>query len=76
MASILRFRLSISREEALRYYQGQAVSVIVKTENGQRLQFPAEHIRPYIDHLGVNGVFQIEFDDNHKLLGLTQLSKL
>jgi hypothetical protein len=68
--------LSISREEALRYYQGQAVSVIVKTENGQRLQFPAEHIRPYIDHLGVNGVFQIEFDDNHKLLGLTQLSKL
>lgn len=74
MAKTVRFRLNISRDEALRYYHGTARNVIVHAENGQRLQFPAEHIRQFIDHLGVNGVFKIEFDANNKLLDLQRIS--
>jgi hypothetical protein len=74
MAKTLRFKLNISREEAMRYYQGSARNVIVHAENGQRLQFPAEHIRQFIDHLGVNGVFAISFSDDNRLLGLERLS--
>lgn len=74
MVKTVRFRLNISRDEALRYYHGTARSVIVRAENGQRLQFPAEHIRQFIDRLGVNGVFSIEFDANNKLLGLKRIS--
>ncbi len=70
----LRFSLRLTREQAMKYYQGTARAVIVTAENGQRLQFPAEHIRPFIDHLGVNGVFKIEFDANNKMLGLKRIS--
>jgi len=74
MAKTLRFRLNITRDEILRYYHGTAKNVIVRAENGQRLQFPAENIRQFIDHLGVNGVFAISFNDDNKLIGLQRIS--
>ncbi|MDB2705050.1 DUF2835 domain-containing protein [Pseudomonadota bacterium] len=74
MAKTVRFRLNISRDEVLRYYHGTARNVIVHAENGQRVQFPAEHIRQFIDHLGVNGVFSIRFSDDNKLIGLQRVS--
>jgi hypothetical protein len=73
MANALRFYLNISREEALRYYQGTARAVIVTTIDGQKLQFPAEHIRPFIDQKGISGQFSIEFDSNNKLIGLKRV---
>ena len=73
MASELRFYLEISPEEALRYYQGQAKVVVVTATTGQKLQFPAEHIRPYINQSGVSGFFSIQFDDDNKLIGLKRL---
>lgn len=73
MATTLRFSLDISREEALRYYQGSANSVVVSAENGQRLQFPAEHIRPFIDQKGVQGLFSISFDNDNKLTEIKRL---
>jgi uncharacterized protein DUF2835 len=73
MATTLRFSLHISREEVLRYYQGSASSVIVSAENGQRLQFPAEHIRPFIEQDGVQGTFSISYDNDNKLIGIKRL---
>jgi hypothetical protein len=73
MATTLRFRLKVSRSEALRYYKGEARFVNVRASNGQRLQFPAEHIRPFITESGVDGLFTISFDDNHKMIGVQQL---
>lgn len=69
----LRFRLQLPREEALRYYQGQASSVIVRASNGQTISFPAQHIRPFINATGVSGLFRIQFDDNNKLVALDRL---
>lgn len=73
MATTLRFSLNISRAEALRYYKGSARFVRVRASNGQRIQFPAEHIRPFINESGVKGHFVISFDDNHKMIGVKQL---
>lgn len=67
------FSLNISREEALRYYQGTVHRVIVTTSMGQRLQFPIEHIRPFIESNGIQGRFKIKFDDDHKLIGLKRM---
>lgn len=69
----LRFRLNLNREEALRYYQGQASTVIVRAENGQTISFPALHIRPFVDAAGVNGLFRIRFDSQHKLQSLERI---
>jgi len=70
MATELQFYLNISREQALRYYQGTAKVVVVTTVDGQKLQFPAEHIRSFIGQDGIEGRFCIRFDDAHKLLGI------
>jgi hypothetical protein len=73
MATELRFSLDLPADQALRYYQGSARYVVVRAENGQRLQFPAEHIRPFIGQDGVTGRFSIQFDDNNKLLAIKRL---
>jgi hypothetical protein len=73
MARELHFQLNINREQALRYYQGTASAVIVTTTTGQKLRFPAEHIRSFIDQNGISGLFRIEFDNNHKLIGLQRV---
>jgi len=69
----LYFSLNVSREQALRYYQGTAHTVIVTASNGQKLQFPATHIRPFISQNGIQGRFSIQFDSDHKLLGLKRI---
>lgn len=74
MATELRFRMAISADEALKYYKGSARTVIVTAETGQRVQFPAEQIRPFIDSQGVHGYFSIQFDGNNKLIGLKRIS--
>jgi len=74
MAKTLHFRLTIPRDEVMRYYHGIARNVFVQAENGQRLQFPAEHIRQFIDHNGVNGLFSISFSDDNKLIDLQRIA--
>jgi len=73
MATELKFYLNLTREQALRYYQGTARTIAVTTTSGQKLQFPAEHIRPFIGQTGIQGYFSIQFDQNNKLIGLKQI---
>ncbi|RKZ88196.1 MAG: DUF2835 domain-containing protein [Gammaproteobacteria bacterium] len=70
----LHFRLDLPPDEALRYYQGKARVVVVIADNGQQIQFPAEHIRPFIEQSGVQGYFSIQFDDDNKLLDLRRIN--
>ncbi|KKN04329.1 hypothetical protein LCGC14_1098540 [marine sediment metagenome] len=70
----LRFSMALSREQALRYYSGSVRTVIVTAETGQRLSFPAEHIRPFIELNGVHGHFSIRFDDNNRFVGIQRLT--
>ena len=69
----IRFSLNLSKEQALRYYQGSARFVVVTAENGQRIQFPAEHIRPFIGAAGIQGWFSIRFDDDNKLIAIRRI---
>ena len=73
MATELYFSLNVSREQALRYYQGTAKIVIVTAHTGQKLQFPAEHIRPFIEQNGIQGRFSIQFDNANKLIALNRI---
>lgn len=73
MAKELHFWLSVTREQALRYYEGNARVVSVVAKNGQRIQFPAENIRPFINENGVEGHFSIQYDNNHKLIEIKQI---
>ncbi|VAW53269.1 hypothetical protein MNBD_GAMMA07-2566 [hydrothermal vent metagenome] len=69
----MRFSLSISTEQYQSYYRGSAKFVKVQTEDGRTLKFPASELQQFVLHDGVQGRFEIIFDDNHKLKGLKRV---
>ena len=64
------FELHISGNEYLRYYKGQAQSIVVTALDGRNVKFPATALREFVDELGVHGRFVLETDANNKLLGV------
>ncbi|HKJ21786.1 MAG TPA: DUF2835 family protein [Gammaproteobacteria bacterium] len=72
--SEVRFHLHIPADVYLSYYQGQARHVLVATDEGLKVQFPARLLRPYVTREGVTGEFRLRYDEHHKLVGLDKLS--
>jgi hypothetical protein len=73
MLNRIRFSLDISSEDYLRYYQGSAHSVVVTSEDGRRIQFPASNLRPFVTREGVRGRFELLLDEGNRLLELRKL---
>lgn len=69
----IRFRLAISADDYLAYYQGVARAVIVQAEDGRRVRFPAGALQPFVSHQGVHGLFELCFDAQNKLTGLRRI---
>ena len=69
----IRFALSISREDYLRYYQGVARHVLVRSHDGRKVQFPARLLRPFVTHQGVRGEFRLVLDDANRMVDLQRL---
>lgn len=70
----IRFRLEISAQEYLRYYQGEVDSVLVTIIGGKTIQFPASALQKHVDQSGVNGSFRILFDNNNKMVSMERIS--
>lgn len=70
MAQRVRFDIHIPAEQILAYYKGIARQVSVLAHDGRRVEFPAEKLRPYLEHDGIKGIFELEFDDNHRFVAL------
>ena len=68
--TLLRFSLCLSPEQYMAYYRGHAQNVSVLTEEGMRIEFPAARLRPYLNHNGINGRFEIEFDDQYRFIAI------
>jgi len=66
----LRFSLTLSSEQYLAYYQGHAKGVSVVTDTEHRIEFPAEHLRPFLTHTGISGKFEITFDEQNRFIDL------
>ncbi|MGL4826092.1 MAG: DUF2835 family protein [Vibrionaceae bacterium] len=68
------FRLDIYYTTFLRHYSGQAATIMVEAEeNGQRIQFPAFHLRPFVTHIGIRGRFKITLGRNNSIVSLKQV---
>ncbi len=70
----IRFALSITGEEYLRYYRGVARYVVVKSHDGRRVQFPARLLRPFVTQQGVQGEFRLLLDEANRLVDLQRFS--
>jgi hypothetical protein len=63
----------LSADAFLSYYRGSARSVIVRAEDGRRIQLPAASLRPFFLSDGINGEFELTLDDTNKLLEIRRL---
>ena len=66
----IRFRLAISAEEYLAYYQGSAQVVVARADDNRTIRFPASAIRQFVTDDGIFGRFEISFDKNNKLIAI------
>jgi len=69
----MTFSMSLSTEKYLQFYQGTAKNVIVETDDGRTLKFPADRLQQFVARDGVCGRFEILFDDEHKILSLNRI---
>ncbi len=58
--------LSISAEDYQRLYQGTALDVVARAQDGRKVRFPAKILRPFILHDGIQGFFRIYFDHHNR----------
>ncbi len=57
----------------LRYYRGKAACVSVVAEDGRRVRFPAENLRPFVTREGIHGRFALRFDEHNRLQGMDRI---
>lgn len=74
MTRKFRFYLTLSPAECRQYYEGFYKSIQVVAHTGQRIQFPAEHIRSFVTTSGINGLFELELESNNKFKSLQKLA--
>lgn len=72
----IRMKLAISPDDYLAFYQGQARNVLARAEDGRSVQFPAGALRQYITRDGIRGLFELEFDHNHRFVALFKVRDL
>ncbi len=66
--------LSISAEEFQRLYEGNVKTVFAHSIDGRRIRFPANILRPFVLHSGVQGSFQIDFDEDNRFSSIARLA--
>ena len=69
----MTFSLHISPEQYQRYYRGSAKAVVVTATDGRTLKFPASAMQQFVTHDGIQGRFEIRFDDNNKMIGISRI---
>lgn len=66
------FSLNVSTAEFLPYYRGEILSIVVTTNLGTRVNFPAMHLRKHLSNRGIYGHFCLE-TENNKFLSLIKI---
>ena len=69
----MTFTLNISPEVYEHYYRGHANAVVVKTDDGRTLKFPATNLQKFVTHEGIKGRFEIVFDNNNKIINFRKI---
>lgn len=74
MDNIFYIHLDISTTDFQHYYSNNINSVIAISHDGQKIQFPANILQPFVSHTGVKGEFKVIVDKNSKLKSISKLT--
>ncbi|TVL04126.1 hypothetical protein AYI82_18980 [Shewanella algae] len=67
------FRLNLSYQDFLPYYQGIAENVEVREKGGKILWINGRRLRPFLTADGIHGEFHLRLDRDGKFISLKQL---
>jgi hypothetical protein len=67
------FGINMTSQEFLPYYQGRIKAIIVTSNSGVRVEFPAMHLRNYLTASGIRGKFCLQ-TQNNKFLSLDKIA--
>ena len=70
----MRFHLNLTAQEFEAFYRGSAKYVQAYSLEGLSIRFPGNILRPYLSHAGVQGLFEISFDEQNKFAGLKRIT--
>ena len=59
--------LAIDEARWLQFYRRPGQVIVAQSESGQRIQFPADRIRPFVTRTGVHGRFKLIIDNENRL---------
>jgi hypothetical protein len=68
-----RFSISVSTEDWLSFYEGSIQNIIVRTFHGLRVSIPARNFLPFVTYSGIQGTFEITFNENKRIVQLTKI---
>lgn len=74
MQRTYRFRLELTSEQCLGYYQGIIRYVLVQAESGEKVQLSADHFRTFISHAGLFGRFELTTTQTGKFISLKKIN--
>jgi hypothetical protein len=65
--------LIITADEWLKLYKGSTRVVRATSRDGKNVRFPANILHKFVTREGIQGSFEIYFDENGKFQGITRL---
>lgn len=71
--SIFYIELDITTTEFQRYYSRNINSVITTCHTGQKIQFPAKILQPFVTHAGIQGKFKLVIDANARFKSIDRI---
>lgn len=67
------FTIDISEKDFIAYYTGIVKNIVVRSEDGRTVQFPANLLQQFVGRTGVKGRFRICYGENNKLLSISRI---
>lgn len=67
------FEMTLSAQKTRAIYEGQARYILVETDRGLKLQFPAANFYRYVTADGIQGRFSVKIDADNKLVEMRKV---
>ena len=74
MDNIFYIQLDISSTDFQNYYANNVNNVIAISNDGRKIQFPANILQKFVSHSGIQGQFKLTVDSHSKFQSMIKIT--
>jgi len=74
MDNVFYIQLDISTTEFQDYYANNVKNVIAISNDGRKVQFPANILQKFVSHSGIQGLFKLTVDSQSKFQSMIKVT--